>query len=476
MSRLAGPPSNGSNGTNGRRPAPPPRARAGTGDERLRAISRALGPRVSDRLDERVGDAAARNRPLDRQAQEAIFGVEVEVVLRQYAGERMGRHELGLTDDEEFIVKEQIHDMLFGLGGLEPLLAMPDVTDVFVNGPQKTWLTYPDGAKVEGPPVGGTVEELRELIRRVGARGGELGDRPFDVSHPILDMMLPDGSRFNAVDFVSDHPFITIRRHTLPDVRWSETIRLGMVGPAVHRFMGAAVRARLQIMVAGPTGVGKTTFTRALADLIDDDERVCTIESDRELRLPQERHPDVVAMQARPANIEGVGAVDLVTLVHNSLRQAPSRIIVGEIRGPETVAMLWAMNTGHKGSMSTVHADSPEGVFENIALHGMLATPPVPRETALALAGQALDLVVFMSRDPKSKVGYVSSIHYVGGYAKQGDHVATTEIFGPGPDGRAAVNAGIPQAIRDVLEEHGYDSSAHLTNPAWLHGGTEPRA
>jgi Flp pilus assembly CpaF family ATPase len=438
------------------------------GDDRLREISRALGPRVSDRLDERVGDAAARNRPLDRSAQEAIFGVEVEEILRQYASERMARHEMGLSDEEEFRVKAQIHDMLFGLGGLEPLLALPDVTDICVNGPHQTWLTYPDGTKVQGPPVGGTVDELRELIRRVGARGGELGDRPFDVAHPILDMMLPDGSRFNAIDFVTDFPFITIRRHTMLDIRWSDTVGLGMVTKPVHRFISAAVPARLQMMVAGPTGVGKTTLVRSIADLFRQDERVATIESDRELRLPRDRHPDVVAAQARPANIEGVGAVDLVALVHNSLRQIPDRIIVGEVRGPETVAMLWAMNTGHRGGLSTIHADSPRGVFENIALHGMLDTPPVPRDTSLALAGQALDLVVFMSRDRGSKVGYVSAIHFVEGYSKQQDHVATTEVFGPGPDGQAVPSAGIPQAIRDLLEDNGYDTSAHQPHPGWL--------
>jgi Flp pilus assembly CpaF family ATPase len=424
---------------------------------------------VSDRLDERVGDAAAHNRPLDRPAQEAIFGVEVEEILRQYASERMARHELGLSDEEEYLVKEQIHDMLFGLGGLEPLLAMPDVTEICVNGPfDDTWLTYPDGTKVRGPAVGGTVEELRELIRRVGARGGELGDRPFDVAHPILDMMLPDGSRFNAIDFVTDYPYITIRRHTQLDIRWSDTVKLGMLTKPVHRFLSAAVRARLQVMVAGPTGVGKTTLMRSVADLFGEDERIATIESDRELRLPPDRHPDVVPVQARPANIEGVGAVDMVALVHNSLRQAPDRILVGEVRGPETLAMLWAMNTGHKGSLSTIHADSPEGVFENIALHGMLATPPVSRETSLALAGQALDLVLFMSRDRGSKVGYISAIHYVVGYARQGDHVNTTQVFGPGPDGRAVPTAGIPQAIRDALEEQGYDTAYHQSHPAWL--------
>lgn len=462
MNRPGGAITNG----HGSRLARTPRVRVG--DERLRDIARTLGPRVSDRLDERIGDAAARNRPLDRPAQEAIFGVEVEEVLRQYASERMAGHEIGLSDEEEFLVKEQIHDMLFGLGGLEPLLATPDATDVLVNGPNQTWLIYPDGTKVPGPAIGGTVEEMRELVRRVGARGGELGDRPFDVAHPILDMMLPDGSRFNAVDFVTDFPYITIRRHTLLEIRWADAVRLGMMTKPAHRFLGAAVPAGLQMMVAGPTGVGKSTLVRSFADLFGEGERIATIESDRELRLPRDRHPDVIPLQARPANIEGVGAVDLVTLVHNALRQAPDRIIVGEVRGPETVAMLWAMNTGHKGSLSTIHADSPRGVFENIALHGMFATPPVPRETSLALAGQALDLVVFMSRDRGSKVGYVSSIHWVEGYSKQGDHVVTTEVFAPGADGRAVPSAGIPQAIRDVLEEHGYDTSAHQPHAGWL--------
>ena len=446
---------------------PGPRVRMG--DEHLRGIARELGRRVSDRLNERIGDAAARNRPLDRPAQEAIFGVEVEEVLRQYAGERMARHEMGLSDEEEYLVKEQLHDLLFGLGPIEGLLALPDVTDIIINGPKQTWLIYPDGTKVPGPPVGGTVEELRELIRRVGARGGELGNRPFDVAHPILDMVLPDGSRFNAIDFVTDYPYITIRRHTLLEILWEDAPKLGMVLEEAHAFLGAAVRARLQVMVAGPTGVGESTFVRSLSDLFDPLERIVTIESDRELRLSRERHPDVVPVQARPANIEGVGAVDLVTLVHNALRMTPDRIIVGEVRGPETVAMLWAINSGHRGSLSTIHADSADGVFENIALHGMFAVPAVERAQALALAGKALDLVVFMSRDRGSKAGYVSSIHYVEAYKPGSGHVATTTVFAPGPDGRAVPASGIPQPIRDILEEHGlYDTAVHQPHKAWL--------
>lgn len=445
-----------------------PSARMRMGDDHLRAIARELGPRVSDRLDVRIGDAAARNRPLDRPAQEAIFGVEVEEVLRQYAGERMARHEMGLSDEEEYLVKEQLHDVLFGLGPIEALLAEPDVTDIIINGPGQTWLIYPDGTKVPDPPIGGTVDEMRELIRRVGARGGELGDRPFDVAHPILDMVLPDGSRFNAVDFVIDYPCITIRRHTLLEIVWEDAPGLGMVDKEAHAFLGAAVRGRLQVMVAGPTGVGKSTFVRSMSDLFDPLERTVTIESDRELRLSRERHPDVVALQARPANIEGVGAVDLVSLVHNALRMNPDRIIVGEVRGPETVAMLWAMNSGHKGSLSTIHADSPEGVFGNIALHGMFATPPVERSQALALAGEALDLVVFMARDSGSKVGYVSSIHYVNGYMATTGLVATTAIFSPGPDGRSVPTNGVPQDIRDTVEAGGYDLATHQPRAEWL--------
>lgn len=455
--------------TNGRaaRPVrPSPRVRMG--DERLGAIARQLGLRVSERLDERIGEAAARNRPLDRPAQEAIFGVEVEEVLRQYAAERMANHEMGLSEEEEYLVKEQVHDMLFGLGPIEALLALPDVTDVIINGTHQTWLIYADGTKVPGPPVGGTVEELRELIRRVGARGGELGDRPFDVAHPILDMVLPDGSRFNAIDFVTDYPCITIRRHTLLEILWEDAPRLGMISPSAHAFLGAAVQGGLQMTIAGPTGVGKSTFIRSMTDLFDPFDRIVTIESDRELRLSRDRHPDVVALQARPANIEGVGAVELVTLVHNALRQSPDRIIVGEVRGPETVAMLWAMNTGHKGSLTTLHADSVEGVFGNIGLHGMFTTPPIERAQALALAGEALDLVVFMSRDRGSKAGYVSSIHYVEGYKPESGHVATTTVFAPGPDGRAVPAGGVPHAIRAVIDEHGYDTATHEAHPGWL--------
>ncbi len=432
----------------------------------IEALADELGREVEVRLDERVGQAAAAGRALSRDQQEAIFGHELEAVMRRYAEECLSRNHPVLGEDEEFALKARIRHRYFGYAGLQPLLEIEGATEIRINGPFETWIVYPDGTKVPGPAVAPNVEALRDLIRRVAAHGGDLGSRPFDLRHPIVDLMLPDGSRFNAIDHAGDVPYVTIRRHTLLDVTWDQTVALGVVTPEVQEFLAAAVRARCQILIGGRTGVGKTTFLRAMCDLFHPDERLVVVESERELRLPADRHRDAVSLQARPANIEGVGELTMPELVHNALRMGPDRILVSELRGPETLAWLWASKTGHRGSLSTIHADSARGVFDAIALHGVMSPQRLEPAQSLHLAVDALDLVVFMDRDSWGKVGYVTSIHYVDSLV--GTEVKTTELFGPGPDGRAAPRGGIPHHLRQKLVAAGFDPMGHQPHQEWL--------
>ncbi|MBW3613685.1 MAG: Flp pilus assembly complex ATPase component TadA [Actinobacteria bacterium] len=433
---------------------------------RLDALAQELGAEVEARLDERVGQAAAAGRPLEPDQQEAIFGQELEAVMRRYAEQCLAGNSAVLGEDEEFDLKARIRHQCFGYAGLQPLLEIEGATEIRINGPAETWIVYPDGTKVAGPPVAPSVEALRELIRRVAAHGGDLGSRPFDLRHPIVDIMLPDGSRFNAIDYAGDVPYVTIRRHTLLDVTWDQTAAMGMVTPEVQEFLAAAVRARCQILVGGPTGVGKTTLVRAMCDLLHPDERLVVVESERELRLPASRHRDLPSLQSRPANIEGVGELTMGALVHNALRMGPDRILVSELRGPETLAWLWAIRTGHRGSLSTIHADSARGVFDAIALHGVMNPQRVEPAQSLHLAVLALDLVVFMDRDAWGKVGHVASVHYVDSLV--GTEVKTTELFGPGPDGRAVPRAGIPHHLREQLVAAGFDPAGHQPLGEWL--------
>src|SRR5262249_38376941 len=211
---------------------------------------------------------------------------------------------------------------------------------------------------------------LRTIGRRVG-----LSEREFNPTRPSLNLQLPDGSRLFAVAWVCDRPAVAIRRHRFLKVTLDDVEELGAIDAGLRQFLAASVRARKQIIVAGATGAGKTTMLRALAAEIPPEERIVTIETELELGLDRfaDLHPDVVALEARDANVEGVGQVTAADLVRMSLRMNADRVIVGEVRGDEVIPMLNALSQGNDGSMCTLHADSSATVFNKLALYAMQA-------------------------------------------------------------------------------------------------------
>jgi pilus assembly protein CpaF len=275
-----------------------------------------------------------------------------------------------------------------GLGPLEPLLADDAVTEVMVNGRGPVWVE--EAGRLRATEVHLTRPQVDLLIERIV---GPLGLRA-DRTSPVADARLPDGSRVNVIvpPLALDGPCITIRRFG------ARRIPLGaLCPPGVADLLAWAIAARANILVSGGTGAGKTTLLNALGALLPESERLVTVEDTAELRLPG---PHVVRLEARPATADGVGATTIRQLVRNALRMRPDRIIVGEVRGPEVIDMLWAMNTGHEGSLSTCHANSPLDALRRLEVMAMSAGMDLPLVAVRDQLASALDLVVQVVRGP----------------------------------------------------------------------------
>jgi pilus assembly protein CpaF len=273
-----------------------------------------------------------------------------------------------------------------GLGVLEPLLADPAVSEVMVNGPNRVWIER--AGRLERVDIAIDADGIEHLIEKIVA---PLGLR-IDRSSPLVDARLPDGSRVNAVipPLAIDGPCLTVRRFG------ATAIPLDACGPpGVTALLAWAVATRQNIVVCGGTGTGKTTLLNALAAHIGSDERVVTVEDAAELRLPQAH---VVRLEARPPNAEGVGAVRVRDLVRNALRMRPDRIVVGEVRGAEALDMLQAMNTGHEGSLSTCHANSPVDALRRLETMVLMGDVALPLDAVRDQVVSALDLVVHVDR------------------------------------------------------------------------------
>ena len=387
-----------------------------------------------------------------------------------------------LDDVVEQQVTQSVLDALFGLGRLQTLVDDERIENIDVNGCDEVWVTYADGSKVAMGPVADSDEELVELLRMAAARFG-LSERRFDLGHPELDLRLPDGSRLSALMAVVRRPSVSIRRHRFVDLTIDDLRELGTVNDVTASFLTAAVRARKNIVVAGAMNSGKTTLVRALASEIPRRERVVTIEQAFELGLDAmpERHPDLVALEAREANMEGEGAIGMAALVRRALRMNADRVIVGEVLGDEVIPMLNAMSQGRSGSMCTIHADSSSGVFRRLASYAVQAPEHLPLEATTLLVAGAVHFVVFLDvadppgRDPDdgwapsnlaSPVGsgqvfrprrrrrFVTSIREV--VDSDGMQVVSNEVFRPGPDLYAVPGAPFRTGTLDELMRHGY--------------------
>jgi pilus assembly protein CpaF len=335
---------------------------------------------------------ALRARLVERRRAEAAAGREGGGDLRDAVRELVGEEAVLLAEpDREEIAARIVRDSV-GLGPLEVLLADPAVEEVMVNGPGRVFVER--GGRIEPTDVAfADEEELRNAIERILA---PLGRRVDELS-PMVDARLADGSRVNVVipPLAIDGPAVSIRRFGARRPGPDELVALGTLTAKQRQLLEAAVGRRRSILVSGGTGSGKTTLLNALSSFIGVEERVVTIEDAAELRLQQ---PHVVRLESRPAGVEGRGEVSIRDLLRNSLRMRPDRIVIGEVRGPEALDLLTALNTGHDGALSTVHANSPADALSRLETLALMAGVGLPHAAVAEQVQRGVDLVVHLER------------------------------------------------------------------------------
>ncbi len=432
-----------------------------------------LRAKVAARLADWRESREAGGRPLTHEDEQRYATHLIEQLLAEHARRRIERGEPPLDPEEDHALTETVQAELFRLGRLQPLLVDAEIENIDINGCDQVWLHYADGTVKQGPAVASSDQALIELVQLIAERKGP-NPRAFSRSQPRLHLKLPDGSRLFATMGVSHRPVVSIRRHRHVRVFLHDMVRLGAIDQSLHAFLAALVKARKSILIAGGTGAGKTTLLRALINEIPPTDRLVTIENAYELGLHEpelaDLHPNVVAMEARDANIEGEGQVSMADLVRDGLRLNPSRVIVGEVLGDEVLTMLEAMSQGNPGSMCTIHAESSLGAFQRVAMYAAKSAERLDMETTYQMIAGAVHFVVFIAqRDERHQPGgmlrrFVSSVREVTG--AEGKRVITNEVYQPGPDGRAVPRPGAPLRCLEELELAGFDRD-WLELPAW---------
>lgn len=446
-------------------------------------LVRELQGKVADlQLDDRR-DLQAQGLPVrsaaDEQQQAQSF---IRTVVSQHMQDlvRDGQ-ELPSDTAYDTRLRAAIYSAIYGAGELQELLDDELVENININGCDETWVTYAGGQKQQWRPVAASNEDLISIVQNLGSYAG-MNARPFSPTTPELDVRLQDGSRLSAIMSASEAPSISIRRNRYPQMflrpdiaqraakphteQLPDLTSLGTVSQEVADFLHAAVRSRCNIVVGGATDAGKTTLLRALINCIDPLERLVIIEKALELGIKRhhELHADVVELEEVLPDSEGrFAGLDIATLVRRSRRMDPSRVIVGEVLGPEVVEMLSAMAQGNDGSLSTIHARDASEVFNRIATYAVQNAMP-SFEVAHSLMAGAIDFVVFVQKNPKMGMRRtVTEIIEVGGMME--GRVAQSNIFIPSPeDGRAVRQHEVP-IIR--MERLARASQFNDGLPAW---------
>jgi pilus assembly protein CpaF len=437
---------------------PSPYRRAVRPGDPFASLKRRVHQNLIDTLGPKLYDANLGAADLEQRVRATL-----QTVLEQ--------DETPLTVADRARVAQEIADEILGLGPLEPYLNDPEVSEIMVNGPGQIYverngrLSLIDGAFAgEG--------SLRRTIEKIVARVG----RRIDESSPMVDARLPDGSRVNAVipPVAIDGALLTIRKFAADPFTVHDLVGFGTWTPQVAELVAACVRGRLNILISGGTGSGKTTTLNVLSSFIPPDERIVTIEDAAELQLRQEH---VLRMEARPPNIEGRGEVTIRDLVRNCLRMRPDRIIVGEVRDGAALDMLQAMNTGHEGSLTTVHANAPREALSRLETMVLMSGMDLPVRAIREQVASAIDVIIHQSRlkDGTRRITHVTEVS-----GMEGEVVTLQDIFlfdmraGLDPQGRYTGqlrSTGLRPRFLDRLLDHGITVPAELFSftgvPRW---------
>ena len=407
-----------------RTPAPPPQTAQQIYDPNHTGIGQ---PKKGERFEEvktKVHNLLVEN--LNIASNEMLSKDEVTLAAHQFLEKFLGSEKIPMGTSERNVLVQELVEEVVGLGPLEPLLRDPIISEIMVNGPKnvyierngklhKTSVTFKDNA------------HLMHIIERIVSAVG----RRVDEKTPMVDARLKDGSRFNAIipPLSLDGPAVSIRKFKADAGTLDKLLGWGSMTPAMALVLEAAVKCHLNIIISGGTGSGKTTMLNSLSALIAPDERIVTIEDSAELQLKQDH---VVRLETRPPNIEGEGQITARQLMINSLRMRPDRIVVGECRGGETMEMLQAMNTGHDGSLTTLHANTPRDAINRIVTMCMMNDHPLPEKTIRQQIASAVHLIVQVSRlmDGQRKTTSIAELT-----GMEGDTVTMQEIFKYQQDG-----------------------------------------
>ncbi len=398
----------------------------------------------------------------DRQMSDAELRLRVLEMLEWAVDQEQG---LPLTSADRRALLNEIASDVLGYGPIDPLLNDPDVTEVMANGPYDIY--YEKRGKIVLSDVKFVDEvHLRRIIDKIV---GQIGRR-VDEATPMVDARLPDGSRVNAVihPLAIGGPFLTIRKFAVDPYQEADLINFGTITQRVADFARACVRGRLNVLISGGTGSGKTTTLNVMSSYIPGDERIVTVEDAAELQLHQEH---VLTLESRPANIEGKGAVQIRDLVRNTLRMRPDRIVVGEVRGAEALDMLQAMNTGHDGSLTTVHSNGPRDTLSRIETMVLMAGFDLPVRAIREQIAAAVDLIIHVSRlkDGTRRVTHVTEVE-----GMEGEIITLQDIFlfdfGMGVDEEGVFKGrlkatGIRPTFSQDLENQGIRLPADLFDP-----------
>ncbi|MEJ5241044.1 MAG: CpaF family protein [Anaerolineales bacterium] len=405
-------------------------------------------------------DLARLKKYLIETVSRSLEGAEIDAaqkkgVVRERLNALLEQMRLPLPPDVRKELIEVVLNDIVGYGPIQPLLEDDEISEIMVNGPKKVYVEK-KGQIQRTNVVFDDDEHVLRIIERIVLPLG----RRIDAENPTVDARLPDGSRVNAVipPVAIDGPCITIRKFRKDKLRIEQLIQFGSLTEHMAEFLRACVRARLNIVISGGTGSGKTTLLNVLSSFIPENERIVTIEDAAELQLQQDH---VVRLESRPPDLNGRGAVTIRDLVRNALRMRPDRIVVGECRGGEALDMLQAMNTGHDGSMTTIHANSPRDALARLETLVLMAGMDLPLKVVRQQISSAIDLIVQQSRlrDGSRKITSISEV-----VGMEGDVITMSELFkfeqtGITPDGKvigAHKATGLRPLFYSRLEAAGY--------------------